>query len=36
MIHHPDKFVNEGEEELKLAEVRFLKIKEAYEFLIKI
>ena len=36
MIHHPDKFVNEGEEEVKLAEVRFLKIKEAYEFLIKI
>ena len=35
MIHHPDKFVNEGEEELKLAEARFLKIQEAYEFLIK-
>jgi len=35
MIHHPDKFVNEGEKELKLAEVRFLKIKEAYEFLLK-
>ncbi len=35
MIHHPDKFVNEGEVELKLAEARFLKIQEAYEFLIK-
>jgi DnaJ like chaperone protein len=35
MIHHPDKFINEGEEELKLAEARFLKIQEAYEFLVK-
>ena len=35
MIHHPDKFIQEGENELRLAQERFLKIQEAYEFLIK-
>jgi DnaJ like chaperone protein len=35
MINHPDKFTFEGEEQLKLAEERFLKIQEAYECLYK-
>jgi DnaJ like chaperone protein len=35
MINHPDKFSMDGEEQLKLAQERFLKIQEAYECLIK-
>lgn len=34
MMNHPDKFVSVGEKELKLAQERFLKIQQAYEYLI--
>lgn len=34
MMNHPDKFVSVGEKELRLAQERFLKIQQAYEYLI--
>jgi DnaJ like chaperone protein len=35
MIHHPDKFANESEAQQKTAHERFLKINDAYEFVLK-
>ena len=35
MSNHPDKFEQEGIEKLREAVSRFLKIQEAYEYLIK-
>lgn len=35
MINHPDKFSLESKEQVQLAQERFLKIQEAYEFLVK-
>lgn len=35
MQHHPDKFANAGASEISKAQVRFLKIQEAYEYLEK-
>ncbi len=35
MKHHPDKFESEGRDQLRLAQERFLKIQEAYEYLVK-
>ncbi len=35
MRHHPDKFERAGHDQLKLAQERFLKIQEAYEYLVK-
>lgn len=35
MRHHPDKFEKAGEDQVRLAKERFLKIQEAYEFLVK-
>lgn len=35
MVHHPDKFMNESPEQIKLAHERFQKILDAYELLEK-
>jgi len=36
MLHHPDKFMNESPEQIKLANERFQKILDAYELLEKL
>jgi DnaJ like chaperone protein len=33
-LHHPDKFMNESPEQIRLANERFMKIQQAYELLI--
>lgn len=35
-IHHPDKFANDSQEQIKLAHERFYKIQDAYELLDKL